>query len=285
MKALIIRNMKVFFRDKVSVFFSLMAVFIIFALYLLFLGDVWASSLPKVEGVHTLMDSWLMSGVLAVASMTTVLGAFGTMVEDRANKIVKDFKASPVGRGRLVAGYELSAFLIGSIMSMLAFILAETYIVARGGALLPPLRMLEAVGLILLSALSNTAFLSLIVSFIKTQNAFGTLSSIVGTLVGFLTGVYLPIGILPDAIQFLIKIIPLSHSALLLRQVMIADSLQQVFGSLPPAIGDSFQQEMGVVFRFGGQAVPTYVSLLIIAGSGVLFYLLSILRFSTKAEG
>ncbi len=284
MRALIIRNMKVYFRDKASVFFSLMAVLIIFALYLLFLGDVWTSSLPQVEGTRSLMDAWIMAGLLAVTSMTTVLGAFGTMVDDRATKVVKDFKASPIARGKIVAGYELSSFLVGSIMSLLAFVLAEVYIVSRGGALLGLVPALETVGLILLSALCNTAFLSLLVGFLKTQNAFGTLSSIIGTLVGFLTGIYLPVGMLPDAVQFMIKIFPLSHVALLLRQVMMEQSLTQVFSGAPEATVQSFEQEMGVVFNFGTQAVPTYVSLLIIVGSAAVFYLLSLMRFARKSD-
>ena len=98
MKALIERNLKVFFRDKASVFFSLLAVLIIFLLYMLFLGDVWQQNLPKVAGTRAMMDSWIMAGVLAVTSLTTVMGAFGTMVDDRQNKIVKDFSASPVSR-------------------------------------------------------------------------------------------------------------------------------------------------------------------------------------------
>jgi multidrug/hemolysin transport system permease protein len=169
-------------------------------------------------------------------------------------------------------------------MSLLAFVLAEAFIVSRGGALLGPVPALESIGLILLSALCNTAFLSLIVGFIKTQNAFGTVSSIVGTLVGFLTGIYLPIGMLPDGVQFVIKIFPLSHAALLLRRVMMENALAQVFGGVPAAIAGEFEEQMGVVFRFGNTTVPGYASLLILAGSAALFYLLSLLRFSRKAD-
>ena len=39
------RNLKVFFRDKPSVFFSLLAAFIIIGLYVLFLGDVWTKNI------------------------------------------------------------------------------------------------------------------------------------------------------------------------------------------------------------------------------------------------
>ena len=284
MRTLIERNLKVYFRDKASVFFSLMAVLIIFMLYLLFLGDVWMSEMPDVDGVKAMMDSWIMAGVLAVASMTTVMGAFGTMVDDRQHKIIKDFNASPVGRGKIVAGYEVASFLVGTIMSLIAFVLAEVYIVSRGGALLAPLPALEVVGLILLSALCNTALISFIISFIRSQNAFGTVSSIIGTLVGFLTGIYLPIGMLPEGVQFVIKIFPLSHAALLLRRVMMDAPMRQVFGGAPGLFSSGFQEQMGVIFRFGSHTLPAYASLLILAGTAAAFYGLATLRFSVKSK-
>ena len=284
MRSLMERNLKVYFRDKASVFFSLMAVLIIFILYLLFLGDVWMADMPDIDGVKAMMDNWIMAGLLAVTSMTTVMGAFGTMVDDRQHKIIKDFNASPIGRSKLVAGYELASFLIGSVMSLLMLVLSQVYIVARGGALLGPLPALEAVGLILLSALCNTALISFIVSFIKSQNAFGTASSILGTLVGFLTGIYLPIGMLPDGVQTVIKVFPLSHAALLLRRVMMDAPMQQVFAGAPEVFSTGFEEQMGITFQFGSQTLPAYASLLILIGATALFYGLATLRFSKKSR-
>ena len=284
MMALVSRNLKVYFRDKASVFFSLMAVFIIFALYLLFLGDVWISNLPQVSGAKALMDSWIIAGLLAVTSVTTVMGAFGTMVDDRAHKIIKDFDASPISKGKIVGGYELASFLIGTLMSLLTFALGELYIVVRGGALLAPVAMLQIVGLVLLSSLCNTALISFLISFFKSQNAFGTASSILGTLVGFLTGIYMPIGMLPGAVQTVIKVFPVSHAALLMRQTMMAEPMKQVFGNAPQGITQGFEDMMGLVFRFGDQAVPVAISLVILVGTAVLFYGLSILRFSQKSR-
>jgi len=284
MIALVNRNLKVYFRDKASVFFSLLAVIIIFLVYLLFLGDVWAQNLPQVEGVRPMMDSWIMAGLLAVTSMTTVMGAFGTMVDDRSHKLMKDFSASPVSRAAIVAGYELASFLVGLLMSLLAFALAEVYIVMRGGALLAPAGMLAMVGLIVLSSLCNTAMISFVISFFSSQNAFGTASSILGTLVGFLTGIYLPIGMLPAAVQVVIKIFPLSHAALLMRQVMMAGPMEKVFAGAPPAMTQGFMDEMGVVFQLNGQNMSTPLSLLILIGSTALFYALATLRFSYKSR-
>ena len=93
MKSLLVRNLKVYFRDRASVFFSLLSVIIIFLLYTLFLGDAWSggSEFEGAVGVRGLMDSWLMAGLLAVVSVTATLGAYGIMVEDRSRKIIKDF--------------------------------------------------------------------------------------------------------------------------------------------------------------------------------------------------
>ncbi len=284
MTAFIARNLKVFFRDRASVFFSLLAVLIIIALYVLFLGDVWASGLPDSPAAKTLMDSWIMAGLLAVTSMTTIMGAFGTIVDDRVHKISKDFSAAPIGKGKIAGGYILSSFIIGFIMTLLIFVLAEIYIVSRGGAWLGFAVTLKVLAIIVLCCLCNTAMLSFLVSFFKSQNAFGTASSIIGTLIGFLTGIYLPIGMLPQAVQFFIKIFPVSHAALLLRQVMMETPMQVVFQGAPAEVLAGFEREMGVVFQFGGQTMQAFGSILLLTGAALLFYLLSVTRFAKKSK-
>ncbi|HPW00815.1 MAG TPA: ABC transporter permease, partial [Oscillospiraceae bacterium] len=132
------RNLLIFFRDKAAVFFSLLAVFLIIGLYALFLGDVWVSGFSGMSGVRYLMDSWIMAGLMAVTSVTTTMGAFGIMVDDKTKKIIKDISSSPLKRGKIAGGYILSSYLIGCIMSFVALALAEIYIVADGGELLEP---------------------------------------------------------------------------------------------------------------------------------------------------
>ena len=66
--------------------------------------------------------------------------------------------------------------------------------------------------------------------------------------------------------------------------VMMAGPMESVFAGAPAALRAGFEDQMGVVFRFGGQALPAIASLLILAGTAVVFYLLSILRFSHKSR-
>ena len=44
------RNLRLFFRDKMSVFFSLLSVFIIIGLYVLFLGDMMTGNMGGLGG-------------------------------------------------------------------------------------------------------------------------------------------------------------------------------------------------------------------------------------------
>ena len=64
------RNLKVFFRDKTAVFFSLLAVLIVLGLYIFFLGDVWVDSFPNIKGVKNLMNCWIIAELIGVTSVT-----------------------------------------------------------------------------------------------------------------------------------------------------------------------------------------------------------------------
>jgi multidrug/hemolysin transport system permease protein len=279
------RNLKQYFRDRAAVFFSVLSVIIVFALYVFFLGDtMMGGSLQKAEGAKFLMDSWIMAGILAITGMSTTMGVLGIMVEDNARKISKDFLTSPMKRSRLAGGYILSAFTIGVIMSIFTFMLAEIYIVTRGGELLSALNMLKVLGIILLSVASSSAMTFLLVSFFKSMNAFGTASTVVGTALGFLTGIYIPIGSLNSTIRFLIKIFPVSYSGSLFRKIMMQQAISKTFASAPAGTADSFERNMGVVYQFGNMTVSTATSICILIATTVLFYGLAIVKLSRKKE-
>ena len=279
-----LRNLKIFFKDKTSVFFSLLAVFIIIGLYALFLGDTWTSSMGGLPGVRALMDSWIMAGLLAVTTLTTTMGAFGIMVQDREKKIVKDFSAAPVSRASLVGGYTLGAMAIGIIMSLIALVLAEAYIVLGGGALMDFYTLMKVLGLIALCTFSNTAIMLFLVSFMTSSNAFGTASTVIGTLIGFLTGIYVPIGSLPEGVQWVIRCFPVSHGAALLRQVMMDSPMRQSFSGASAGVTDSFEHALGVTFQYGDKTATPLTSVIILLITAAVFYGLSVLSLSRKAK-
>ncbi len=278
------RNLLVFFKDKASVFFSLLSVFIIIGMYALFLGDVWTSGMENIPGARYLMDSWIVAGLVAVTSVTTTMGAFGTMVEDKSKKIIKDIRSSPMPRVSIAGGYIFSAFVIGSIMCVVALALCELYIVSGGGALLSGMQLLQVFGLILLSTFSNTALVLFFVSFFQSNSAFSIASTIIGTIIGFMMGIYIPIGQLPESVQWVVKLFPPSHSVLLFRQVIMENAIQASFGQAPAGMLEEFSSMLGVSFKLGDTVVTPIMSIALLLGSGILFLGLSILNLSRKKK-
>lgn len=276
------RNLKLFFRDKSAVFFSLLAVFIIIGLYALFLGDVWTGSMEGMPEVRVLMDSWILSGLLAVTSVTTTMGAFGTMVDDKAKNITKDFSSSPDRRGRLAGGYILSSFIVGVIMTLVALVLVQGYILIEGGAFLGVIPLFKVIGLVLLTTFTNTSLVLFLVSFFRSSNAFATASTILGTLIGFVTGIYLPVGQLPDAVGWIVKLFPVSHAAVLFRQVMMAGPMETSFAGAPASAVAEFEELMGVTLHFGDTLLPAYASVLILFGTAAVFYPLAVWNLTRK---
>jgi len=281
---LIKRNMKVYFRDKVSVFFSFLSIIIIVMLYALFLGNIQVDSIRHAAGdvpdARYLVDTWIMAGILAVSTITISLGALGTMVDDKHKKIMRDFVVAPLKKSRVVASYILSTWIITVIVGLFTLILAEAYIFAAGGELVTFFELLEILGILMLCIFSSSCIMFFIASFIRTSNAFATLSTIIGTMIGFMAGIYVPIGILPSAVQSVIKVIPVSHGASLFRQILMERPLDSVFKMAPAAAKQDYMEAYGVIFKAGDNEISTFAMLMILAGSGILFFVLSVLRAS-----
>lgn len=225
-----------------------------------------------------------MAGLVAVTSVTATMGAFGIMVEDKSKKIYKDFYVSPVKRHNLAGGYLLSALFISVVMSIITVVLTELYVLSNGGDWMPLGTALKVLGLILLSALSSSSFVFFIVSFFRSTNAYGVASTILGTLIGFLTGIYIPIGNLPAAVQTVIKFFPVSHSAALLRQVMMEAPMSATFAGAPAQFATEFKEMMGVTFTYGNSTAGAGLHITVLALTTVVFFALTVVNLSRKEK-
>lgn len=276
------RNILLYFRDKTAVFFSLLAVIILIALYVLFLGDLTSKGLPDFPSKKRLLQSWFIAGVLAVTSMTTTLASFGILVEDRANKTILDFYASPISRSKLVGGYILSALLIGFVMCICTIIVANLFLALTGEGLIAMNHTFMLIGVTLLSVVSSASMVLFLVSFFNTSNAFAAASTVIGTLLGFLAGIYIPIGTLPEYLQMTVKLFPVSHSAALFRQILMESALIDAFLGAPPDMKKSFLYDMGVHYEINGVKLSKIFSVLYLIGTALLFFALSLFVISRK---
>ncbi len=277
------RNLLMFFRNKSEVFFSFLSVIIILVVYILFLSDVQVHNIKQlagdVEGIKPLVNAWVMSGLIAVATVTLSLGALGRIVADKQNKVLNDFLVAPIKRTHVFISYIISTLFIAFTISFSLLILAEIYILISGGTLLTITQLSQVVGIIILCVISSSLFLLFIVSFLNNEQSLSVFASIVGVLIGFVTGAYIPMGIMPKGVQFFSNILPVSQGASLLRKIFVEQPMNIVFENAPVEQNINFSNTQGINLFLGNYELTSNFMVIYIILSIIIFGVLNVIRF------
>ena len=223
MLALLKRNFLLYFRNLSGVFFSLLGALISFILYIIFLQKNLTDAWAQLPNSGPLLNNWLMSGTLAVTGITTSLAALTQLVKDREHQVDQDLYLSDQGKWRLAFSYQTSAIIISFSMQILMYVLMCGYFRE-----VPTLSLLPEVLLImLLSSLLSSLVNAIFVHFFQSVDSLGKFATIVGTASGFLVGTYVPLGVLPNFAQLLMKSTPATYIAALYRQVLMYETLSE----------------------------------------------------------
>lgn len=276
------RNLILFFRDKSTVLLSFLAEVIVVVLYFLFIRDNLLEQFAHLHNGEVLMDVWMIAGVLGITSVTTTMGAYGIMVQDRAGGVWKDFFISPVKRGAMVGGYMLAAILIGVMMSVFVLFIAGVYMRQIHDVQLLVKNGKEIMSLIIFVTASNSSMTVFLISFLKSSNALASCCTIIGSLIGFLTGIYLPMGSLPEYVQAVVRAFPLSHGVVLFRKGLMESFLTDCFGNAEEL--ETFVTFMGIQFTYGEKIVTMKSSIILLCVCGLFFYILTMLRMEQMKE-
>lgn len=261
--AIVGRNLRLFFRDRLNVFFSLLGAVILFGLYTLFLGNLQttdlAESLPGASTgeVQAFVDSWMFAGIVLITTVTTGLGGLSVLVDDYQSGRFRDFLVAPLRRGQLVLGYLLSAVLVAVLLSVLVLAISILYLgVVRGSWMSVP-AVLRSLAIVVLACVSFTALSALIVSFVRTNGAFSGLATIVGTILGFVAAAYIPIGVFPAGVASVVAALPFAQAGMLLRREFADDTLAQMTAGVPEA-SEPLRAVYGLDLTIGDWAVPSW---------------------------
>lgn len=268
---LISRNRKVYTRDRLAFFMSFLSVIILILVYQVFLGQIQIDAIKEALGSDTassdtikMVNYWLISGLTTIISMTSTLGAFGVMVSDKEKKLSEDFKVE--------LSYAIFAILFGIILTMFSCVFAIGIFNGFSSLLdYSAMDYLKIFGIVSLSTVLSATIVLPVLAFIRTSSAFTTLSTIVGTFIGFISGVYLSIGSVGETLQQVMSWFPMTQVNALLKQVLMKDSIAQVFDSAPSSVVNEYKESYGVVLQnasgdhLSNQFMLIYISLIIVA--------------------
>ncbi len=279
MLALLKRNFILYFRNRSGVFFSLLGALISFLLYIIFLQKNLTDAWSQLPDNTNLLNNWLMGGTLAVTGITTSFTALTQMVQDRENQVDQDLFLTDLGSWGLQVSYLISSIIISFVMQVFMFAVMSLYFKES-----PVISHLSEITLIMLlsSLLSSVVNILLIYRF-KSVDSLGKLATIVGTASGFLVGTYIPIGVLPDFAQIIMKCTPATYIASLYRQILMKDRLETAFTGNSSLLQE-FQEKMGIQINWQELLTKeeTYFIVVIISLVAILLWLLFVKVFSKR---
>lgn len=277
------RNLTVFFRDIGAVSLSLIASLVLFVLYVGFLGGLQVDSLQvkfpdaTLDDINWFVSTWVFAGIVMITTVTTGIAGLGTFVSDRSSGRYRDFLVAPVKSWQLIAGYMVSSALVAIVMSGVVLLIGESYLLVRGYPVASALAMLQTLGYIVLLSLTFSGVSAFVVTFIKSIGAFAALSTVVGTLVGFLAGAYLPLGLLPPTVVNAINVLPFSQASMLIRVPLTEPALNAVAGSQAQAV-TAVRAFYGVDLSVGDFAITQGLAVGLLVAVMVVFATVATLR-------
>lgn len=234
------RHILIFLRDKTAVFFSFLSVIIMLGLYFLFIGKQYTSGtemeLLDADLKIFLVTSLMMGGVIVINTMSLSLGMMGTIINDMESRKLDGFLVTPVKRYRLILSYYIASVIVTTILTLFMWILSILYVGISSGYWYSITTIFMASFYIFLFTLISSTLMIFITTLLKSVSAFGTLSGILGTLIGFVSGIYMPLFVLGKSMVYVASVVPFTHMAILFKQVLLKEPYAILATHIPPDV-------------------------------------------------
>jgi ABC-2 type transport system permease protein len=172
---------------------------------------------PETIQTETLnFISYFVPSMLGLSIMQVGIFAAIPLVADREKLILKRLAATPLRRWQLVGSNVLMRLLIA---------LAQTIIIVAVGTFAFGVEisgnLVLAVGFVMLGAITFLALGYVVASFASTEDSANGMTSIIQFPMMFLSGAFFQIDAMPEVLQGIARVIPLTYLADALRQVMV----------------------------------------------------------------
>lgn len=291
------RNMRIYLRDKTAVFFSLMAMLIVIMLMVVFLGDMNINAVTGIlegfgardadkdrKNAELLVLWWTISGIVSINAVTITMASITTMINDMATNRMQSFYTTPISRIKIAVGYMGSTCIASIIICTGTLIIAEIYAIIQGADVLSLSAHLKILLMIVINSFAYSSMMYLIALLVKSEKAWGSFNGIIGTLVGFLGAIYIPMAALPDGVQSVLKCLPVLHGTSMFRSVITEDIVNTTFKGIPADVIADYREQMGITVKAGDYIFSEYLQLAILFGCGIIFLILSVLVMKRKGK-
>lgn len=296
---LVKRNIRVYFRDRWAVFFSLLSMLVTIILMLFFLGDLQIDTVVSLmaqfpgrdaeadrANATVLILQWIAGGIVGINAVTVTVAMYSGMIRDRVEGRLNSIYTAPISRFTISAAYVISAWICSVIICSITLAISEIYCILQGGEAYSFVSHLKLLGVIAVNSFTYSSLMYLLAMLAKTQGAWGGLGTVIGTVVGFLGGIYLPIGQYSQGVATGLKCLPVIYGTKLLRGIMMEDAERVAFEGAPAEIIREYRLEMGTDLEFFSVEVSDFacVMVLLICGVGLLLAGALVTKYMRKSD-
>lgn len=275
---LIKRSLNIFLKDKMSVFFSLLAPLIVLAVYVLFLADIQVDAVKSnFENVpiddkliKNFVDAWMLAGVISVACITVSFSAQNIMIADKERGVLVDILSSPIPRGLIGVAYLISNIIISLCLCYIVLAISFVYM-AISGWTLSVSDVFLLLALTLVSVVSAGTLSTLICFAVKTNAQHGAFVGITSAVIGFLIGAYMPLSMFPKAVQYITLFVPGTYSAALFRNLFMDGALEKI-ADIAPIADNELRKAFSMELDFFGTTIGANIQLAIFIAFTVLTF-------------
>ncbi|MBQ7933428.1 MAG: ABC transporter permease [Lachnospiraceae bacterium] len=290
------RNLRIYFRDWGAIFFSLLSMFIVILLMVFFLGDMSIENVTELlsyspgrdaamdqKNAELLIFAWTCAGILSINAVTVTLAAYSGMIKDRVSGRLNAIYTSSANQFTITASYVAAAWVASVLVCILTLAIVEGIGVWKGMEWFSLAEHLKLIAMIMVNSFTYATFMYLLSHIAKSEGAWSGIGTVIGTLVGFFGGIYIPIGGLAEGVGNVMKCTPVIYGSSMFRKIMTDTALENTLAGIPREVINEYRIMMGIDLKIGSTDVSVWAEWWILLGCGILFLVLgAVLLWKTK---
>jgi ABC-2 type transport system permease protein len=226
--ALTVRELKHWYRAKIQIFMMLVQPIVWLGLF----GQAFAFPLdPRLLNGAPDYMSYMSVGQLAIISLFTCMFVGMSIVWDRRFGFLNKLRAAPIPRGAIPISRVIATVIravISGLMVLLIALLFAHIPGLKGLTITANFGVIEFLGMLLILGLLATAFAAIFVAIaltIKQQETLFAVINLVNLPLMFASAALFPISTMPDWLQAVAKVNPLTLAVDGIRQLMFSGSV------------------------------------------------------------
>ena len=255
---LIKRHLKIFIKKPGNLFLSLLSSVIILSLYFLFIRDFTIKAVSDygfASDINDLfVDRLMVSGLLIVIGATSILSIVSIFINDKCRGILKDFYITSISKINIIYTYIISSIIVSTLLSLLIYFFVELFFVIYYDYF-SITEIINSCQMIIISNIISSNIIFIIAIFINNITSFSTFETLYGVVIGFFTGVYIPIGYYPVIIKNVFFFFPLTQTTSLLRQINTNEIATNILSHYPKNLHSILYETFGIHLKFNNHVI------------------------------